>query len=96
MTTCMVLSIDTLKIRCNIRYYLHISCFFKASIQIYSCMIDDKIRHYKEQISTARKLKNIYETNREHYERLIERFSKLLTFYENLKVYKDFHRELKN
>ncbi len=49
-------------------------------------MIDEKINRYKSEISLAKKLSQMAYADREYYENMINRFERILRFYEDLKV----------
>jgi hypothetical protein len=49
-------------------------------------VIDEKIIRYKSEISLAKKLSRMAYADRNYYENMINRFEKILRFYEDLKV----------
>ncbi|MHA2034871.1 MAG: hypothetical protein ACW972_11740 [Promethearchaeota archaeon] len=49
-------------------------------------MIDEKITRYKSEINLAKKLSRMAYADREYYENMINRFEKILRFYEDLRV----------
>ncbi|MHA2180540.1 MAG: hypothetical protein ACXAAH_03860 [Promethearchaeota archaeon] len=49
-------------------------------------MIDEKINRYKSEITLAKKLSSMAYADRDYYENMINRFEKILRFYEDLKV----------
>lgn len=49
-------------------------------------MIDEKINRYKNEITHAKKLSRMTYADRDYYENMINRFEKILRFYEDLKV----------
>ncbi len=51
-------------------------------------MIEHKIVKYKENLTLALKLANNQYADHEYYEKMVSRLEKVLTFYENLRVWK--------
>ncbi len=51
-------------------------------------MIEHKIVKYKENLTLALKLANNQYADDEYYEKMVSRLEKMLTFYENLRVWK--------
>ncbi|MFX1376698.1 MAG: hypothetical protein ACFFA0_12890 [Promethearchaeota archaeon] len=51
-------------------------------------MIDEKINRYKDEINLAKRLSNMRHADKDYYENLIIRFEKILSFYEDLKVWR--------
>ena len=51
-------------------------------------MIEHKIVKYKENLTLALKLANNQYADDEYYEKMVSRLQKMLTFYENLRVWK--------
>jgi hypothetical protein len=49
-------------------------------------VIDEKINRYKSEITLAKKLSRMAYADRDYYEDMINRFEKILRFYEDLKV----------
>jgi hypothetical protein len=49
-------------------------------------VIDEKINRYKSEITLAKKLSSMAYADRDYYENMINRFEKILRFYEDLKV----------
>ena len=56
-------------------------------------MIDEKIIRYKNGITLARKLSKSKYADHNYYDDLISKFEKILKFYEDLKVWKEFSVE---
>jgi hypothetical protein len=52
-------------------------------------VIEDKIVKYKENLTLAQNLANNRYADHEYYEEMVNRLKKMLTFYENLKVWKE-------
>ncbi|MFW9998545.1 MAG: hypothetical protein ACFE9Q_01410 [Candidatus Hodarchaeota archaeon] len=53
-------------------------------------MIDEKINRYKSGILAAKELSKRKYADRTYYENKISKFEKILKFYEDLKVWKEF------
>ena len=51
-------------------------------------MIEDKILRYEENLTLARNLAKKQYADHEYYEKMVSRLEKMLTFYENLRVWK--------
>ncbi|MFX1325873.1 MAG: hypothetical protein ACFE8N_13045 [Promethearchaeota archaeon] len=51
-------------------------------------MIDEKIKRYKQELTIAKKLSKSKYADRSYYDDLINRFEKILRFYEDLKVWR--------
>jgi hypothetical protein len=49
-------------------------------------VIDEKINRYKSEITLAKKLSSLAYADRDYYENMVNRFEKILRFYEDLKV----------
>ena len=49
-------------------------------------MIDEKITRYKSEITLAKKLSQMAYADRDYYENMVNRFKRILRFYEDLKV----------
>ena len=49
-------------------------------------MIDEKITRYRSEINLAKKLSQMAYADRGYYENMINRFERILRFYEDLKV----------
>ncbi len=49
-------------------------------------MIDEKIIRYKNEIGLAKKLARMAYADRDYYEDMVNKFEKILRFYEDLKV----------
>ncbi len=49
-------------------------------------MIDEKIIRYKNEIGLAKKLSRMPYADRDYYEDMVNKFQKILRFYEDLKV----------
>ena len=49
-------------------------------------MIDEKITRYKSEIGFAKKLSRMAYADRNYYEDMVNKFEKILRFYEDLKV----------
>ena len=53
-------------------------------------MIDEKIARYRNGIIAAKELSKRKHADHSYYENKISKFEKILKFYEDLKVWKDF------
>ncbi|MBY8989210.1 MAG: hypothetical protein KGD58_00520 [Candidatus Lokiarchaeota archaeon] len=53
-------------------------------------MIDEKINRYKQEIDLAKSLSSLKHADRDYYENLIIRFEKILRFYEDLKIWREY------
>jgi hypothetical protein len=53
-------------------------------------VIDEKIVRYKDGITIAQKLSKRKYADHDYYYKLISKFEKILKFYEDLKVWKEF------
>jgi hypothetical protein len=51
-------------------------------------VIDEKINRYKIEITYAKKLSRMAYADRNYYENMINKFEKILRFYEDLKVWR--------
>jgi len=49
-------------------------------------VIDEKITRYKSEINLAKKLSQMAYADRNYYENMVNRFQRILRFYEDLKV----------
>ena len=56
-------------------------------------MIEDKILRYKDNIILARNLAKNQHADHDYYSTMVSRLEKMLTFYENLKVWNDRSEE---
>ncbi|MFX0038909.1 MAG: hypothetical protein ACFFCY_10175 [Promethearchaeota archaeon] len=56
-------------------------------------MIEEKILRYKNGIVLAKELSRKKYADHDYYNDLVSRFERILKFYEDLKVWKDFSRE---
>ena len=52
-------------------------------------MIEDKILRYKDNIILARNLAKKQYADHGYYEKMVSRLEKMLSFYENLKIWKE-------
>ncbi|UCC18896.1 MAG: hypothetical protein JSV62_12415 [Promethearchaeota archaeon] len=55
-------------------------------------MIDEKITRYKNSIEIAKEISKRKYVDHDYYDKLISKFEKILRFYEDLKVWKEFSR----
>ena len=53
-------------------------------------MIDEKINRYKQEIDLAKSLSSLKHADRDYYENLIIKFEKILRFYEDLKIWREY------
>ena len=53
-------------------------------------MIEDKILRYKDNLILARNLVKKQFADHDYYENMIQKLQKMLIFYENLKVWKEY------
>lgn len=53
-------------------------------------MIEEKISRYKNGIAIAKQLSKRKYADHDYYDNLISKFEKILKFYEDLKVWKEF------
>ncbi|KKN10142.1 hypothetical protein LCGC14_1039580 [marine sediment metagenome] len=74
---------------CNITVFL----YFKLELMRKTYVIDEKIIRYKQEIGLARKLSIMKFADGDYYKNLINRFQKILRFYENLKLWRTFEEE---
>ena len=51
-------------------------------------MIDEKITRYRQELSLAKQLSKLKHADQGYYDDLINRFEKILRFYEGLKVWR--------
>lgn len=51
-------------------------------------MIDKKITQYKQELSLAKQLSKLRYADQDYYDDLINKFEKILRFYEDLKVWR--------
>ena len=56
-------------------------------------MIEEKILRYKDNITLARNLAKKQYADHNYYENMVNRLEKMLTFYENLKVWRELSEE---
>ena len=56
-------------------------------------MIDEKITRYKNGIAIAKELSKRKHADHDYYDNLVSKFEKILKFYEDLKVWKEFSKE---
>jgi hypothetical protein len=56
-------------------------------------VIEEKILLYKNGIALAKELSRKKYADHDYYNDLVSRFERILKFYEDLKVWKDFSRE---
>lgn len=56
-------------------------------------MIDEKIQRYKNGITIARELSKGKYADYDYYKNLISKFERILKFYEDLKVWRDYSKE---
>jgi hypothetical protein len=55
-------------------------------------VIDEKITRYKNSIEIAKEISRRKYADQDYYDKLISKFEKILRFYENLKVWKEFSK----
>ncbi|MFX0002784.1 MAG: hypothetical protein ACFE9C_00420 [Candidatus Hodarchaeota archaeon] len=56
-------------------------------------MIEEKILRYKNGIALAKELSRKKHADHDYYNDLVSKFERILKFYEDLKVWKEFSRE---
>ena len=56
-------------------------------------MIEEKISRYKNGIALAQELSKRKYADHDYYNNIISKFQRILNFYEDLKVWKEFSKE---